>query len=132
MWSTECMDTPEKSQAPNSKPGGMTFGAWNLELLWSLELGIWSFHRSPQCWLGCADHRHPFPRSRPPHPQAIKIEINHRRGIKREHLAHDQTTNDGDAEWTPEFRTRARAQYKRQSAKHRRQGSHQNGPEPQE
>src|SRR5256885_5797144 len=48
---------PKKLQAPSSKSQGSTkhqapgaiahdnIGIWNLELLWSLELGIWSFPR---------------------------------------------------------------------------------------
>jgi hypothetical protein len=46
--------TVKKLQAPSSKlqknpklqapkDAGMRFGAWDLELLWSLELGAWSF-----------------------------------------------------------------------------------------
>jgi hypothetical protein len=30
-----------KLQAPNGAPGG--FGVWNLDVLWSLEFGIWNF-----------------------------------------------------------------------------------------
>src|SRR5213078_1857060 len=34
---------PEKLQAPNSERRCRVFGAWCLEFLWSLVLGIWSF-----------------------------------------------------------------------------------------
>src|SRR5262249_14902767 len=34
---------PEEFQTSNINIARETVGAWNLELLWSLELGIWSF-----------------------------------------------------------------------------------------
>src|SRR5882724_2121659 len=41
------LQAPRKHQAPSTKQqvaiAIRTFGAWNLELLWSLELGAWSF-----------------------------------------------------------------------------------------
>ena len=36
---------PNKLQVSNPKSGAARFGAWCLELLWDLELGIWSFVR---------------------------------------------------------------------------------------
>src|SRR5438067_280308 len=35
-----------KSQHPKAKDGRCVLGAWRLKILWSLELGIWSFARS--------------------------------------------------------------------------------------
>jgi hypothetical protein len=37
------LQAPEKYQDPKTKVAG--FGAWCLELFWSLELGAWSFYR---------------------------------------------------------------------------------------
>src|SRR5687768_3407779 len=37
------LQVPNKTQAPNSNPGPrLNVGAWDLELLWSLELGTWN------------------------------------------------------------------------------------------
>jgi hypothetical protein len=37
------IQAPEKFQGPSSKTANKSLGAWNLKLLWSLELGIWKF-----------------------------------------------------------------------------------------
>jgi hypothetical protein len=41
------IQAPKKSQSPNSKNRQcqVTLGAWSLEVLWDLELGIWSLRR---------------------------------------------------------------------------------------
>jgi hypothetical protein len=44
-------------------------------------------------------------RSRRPEAQPVEIEKNDRRRVKRQHLAHDQAADNGDAEKAPEFRT---------------------------
>jgi hypothetical protein len=36
---------PENFQAPNINKAASQFGAWSLVLLWSLEVGAWSFSR---------------------------------------------------------------------------------------
>ncbi len=49
-------------------------------------------------------------RAKHPLSEAVKAEINHRRRIEREQLAHDQAADDGDAERTAQFRAGARAE----------------------
>jgi hypothetical protein len=34
---------PEKSQAPSTNRVARQFGTWSLVLLWSLDVGAWSF-----------------------------------------------------------------------------------------
>src|SRR5208283_6239617 len=38
-----------KHQIPKARRERRCIGAWLLELLWMLELGIWSFLQSPNC-----------------------------------------------------------------------------------
>ena len=40
----------------------------------------------------------------PPLAQTIEVEVNDRRGVKRERLTEDQPARNGDAEWPPQFR----------------------------
>jgi hypothetical protein len=41
------IQAPEKYQGPSSKKGRrFLLGFWSLDLLWCLEIGIWSFHHT--------------------------------------------------------------------------------------
>src|SRR5208282_3339371 len=64
--------------------------------------------------------------------QAVEREINDRRGVEREHLAQNQSADNGDAERIAEFRTRTSAENQRQSAKEGGHGGHQNGTKAQD
>src|ERR1700722_14871493 len=68
----------------------------------------------------------------PTNPHAIHIEIDDWGGVKRQHLAHDQATDDGDTQWTPQFRTNAGTQSEREGAAYGGHGGHQNGTEAQQ
>ena len=64
--------------------------------------------------------------------QTIEEQINHRRGIERQHLAEDQAADDGDAERPPQLRAHAGAERQRNAAQQRRHGGHHDGPEAQQ
>src|SRR5438094_952292 len=54
---------PSSKKIPNSKSQPRTtpersFGAWDLEIVWSLELGIWSFSFPPSQPNQAADEQH--------------------------------------------------------------------------
>src|SRR5579862_358030 len=66
---------------------------------------------------------------RPAQTEAIEIEINHRGGVESQHLADDETADDGDAERPAQFGTRSSAESKRKRAEERGHGGHQDGPE---
>ncbi len=66
-----------------------------------------------------------------PEAQTIQIEVDDRRGVKRKHLAHDQSADDGDSERTAQLRACSPAERKGQGPKQRRHGGHQNGPKTQ-
>ena len=51
-----------------------------------------------------------------PYPPAVEIEIDHRRGVERQHLAEQQPAHDGDAQRLAQFRTLAEADRQRQRA----------------
>ena len=46
-------------------------------------------------------------------PQPVESEINDRRGVEREKLAHDEAADDADAERAAKFRTGSRAESQR-------------------
>src|SRR5262245_3715878 len=73
-------------------------------------------------WLAVAE-------SLEPKAEAIEVEIDDRRGVEGEHLAHDEAAHDGDAERTAEFGAGAGADDERQSAKRRGHGGHEDGAE---
>ena len=51
---------------------------------------------------------------------------------KRQHLAHDQTADDGESQRPAQFGAGAGPGQQRQGAEHRRQRGHQDGPEAQQ
>ena len=64
--------------------------------------------------------------------QPVKPQINDRSGVEREHLTENQTTDDGDAERTPQLRARPGSQRQRQPTEQRRHGRHHDGTETQQ
>ena len=68
----------------------------------------------------------------PPHAQAVKVEINDGRGVESQHLAEDQATDNGNAQWPSEFGTRSSAKRERHRAEHRGHCSHQDRTEAQQ
>src|SRR5258706_9865648 len=38
-----------------------------------------------------------------PKPHSIEVKIDHRRGVKGQHLAHDQSAHDGNSKGSPQF-----------------------------
>jgi len=52
-----------------------------------------------------------------PAAKPLEIEINDRRGKKRQHLADDQASDDGDSKRAAQLGARARAEGQRQGAK---------------
>ena len=70
--------------------------------------------------------------SLPPQAKAVEIQINYRRGKKREHLAKHEAADDGNAQRTAEFRADAIVDDKRQRAEHGGKSGHHNGAEAQE
>src|SRR5690349_2930007 len=75
-----------------------------------------------------------FPASQPAPPpmlQAIHIQVNNRRCVKREKLADDEATDDSNAKRAPQLSPGTMPKRQRYSAQQGRHGGHQNGPEPQ-
>src|SRR5215470_10191019 len=68
------------------------------------------------------------------HPQAeaVEVEVDHGRRVKREQLAQDQSAHDGDAERTAQLAAVAETDGERQGAEHRRAGGHHDGAEAQQ
>jgi hypothetical protein len=64
--------------------------------------------------------------------QPVEEQIDHRRGVERQHLADDQAADDGDAERLAQFRADAGAQRQRQAAEQRGEGGHHDRPEAQQ
>src|SRR5579864_1135648 len=78
---------------------------------------LWSFDRM-------ADHRAPeAPR------ETVEVEVDHRRGEKRQQLAEQQSANNGNAQRMTQFRSCASAEGQRHAAEHGRHSGHQDGPE---
>ena len=63
--------------------------------------------------------------------QPIEGEVNDRRGVKRQQLAEKKAANDGDAQWTAQFRPNTGTESKRQAAEQRGHCRHHDGPEAQ-
>src|SRR5690242_21881988 len=68
--------------------------------------------------------RAPAPEPLAPEPEPIEVEIDHRGGIERQDLAHQQAPDDGNAERTAELAALAETEGKRHGAKERRHGGH--------
>ena len=62
----------------------------------------------------------------------IEEQVDHRRGVERQHLADDQAAHDRDAERMPQLRPGAGAQRQRDAAEQRRHGGHHDRPEAQQ
>ncbi len=67
----------------------------------------------------------------PPDTESVHVEIHDRRGVQGEHLAHDQSSDDGNAQWPAQFGSGARTKCQRQRAEQRGHGGHENRPETQ-
>src|SRR3981081_1939019 len=63
---------------------------------------------------------------------AIHVNVNDRGGEEGEHLAKNQSTDDGDSKGTAQLRANASAKSKRESAEERGHGGHHNGTEAQQ
>src|SRR6266699_3239237 len=61
--------------------------------------------------------------------QPIEGEVNDRRGVKRQQLAEKKAANDGDAQWTAQFRPNTGTESKRQAAEQRGHCRHHDGAE---
>ncbi len=61
--------------------------------------------------------------------QPVEQQVDHRRGVERQRLRHDQPADDGDAERTAQLRARAARDHQRQRAEQRRQRRHHDRPE---
>ena len=72
------------------------------------------------------------PASGEAHRQPVEVEIDHRRGEQRQHLADDQAADDGEAERLAQLGAGALAQHQRQRAEDRRHGGHHDRPEAQQ
>ena len=66
-----------------------------------------------------------------PQAEAIHIQIDDRRRVKRQHLAHDQAADNRDTQRRPQFGTIARAQRQWYGAQHGGHGEHHYRPETQ-
>src|SRR6202166_2051833 len=64
--------------------------------------------------------------------KAVKREIHNRGREQGQRLAEDQATDNRDAKWLAQFRSRASAQGQRQAAKHGGHGGHKDGAESQQ
>src|SRR5215472_2429131 len=64
--------------------------------------------------------------------EIVEGEVDHRGGEKRQHLAHDQPADNGDAERLAQLRTGAAAQHEGERPQDRRHGRHQDWPEAQQ
>ena len=64
--------------------------------------------------------------------QPIEGQVDDRRGVERQHLAHDQPADDGDAERAAQLAPTPRAERQRQRAQQRRHGGHHDRPEAQQ
>src|SRR5579859_2692000 len=82
----------------------------------------------PQCRLSFPVGREP---SQYPQAQAVQIDVDDGRGVKRERLADDQTANNRDAQGTAEFRARPGAECERQTSQKRRHCGHDDRAEAQ-
>src|SRR6266436_5731862 len=63
---------------------------------------------------------------------AIHINVNDRRGEECEHLAEDQSADDGDTQGTAQLRANASAKSKRESAEECGHGGHHDGAKAQQ
>jgi len=72
------------------------------------------------------------PEPRAERAESFHVEVNDRCGVKREDLAHDESTDNGDAERLTHFRAVPVAKRKRHGTEKRRERSHENGPKAQE
>ena len=66
------------------------------------------------------------------HRQVVEENVDDGRGVKREHLAEEQSANHRNAQRPAQFRTDAAAESERQPAKQRGHRGHHNGPETQQ
>ena len=55
--------------------------------------------------------------------QPVEQQVDHRRGVEREHLRHQKPADDGDAERPAQFGAGADGDHQRQRAEHRGQAS---------
>ena len=69
---------------------------------------------------------------RDPCGDAAEPEVDNRRGEQGQHLADQQTANDGDAQRFTEFRTHAAPEGQRNRAQQGRHGGHHDGAEAQQ
>src|SRR5258708_6146867 len=63
---------------------------------------------------------------------AVKSQIDYRRCKQCEQLAEQQAAHNRDAEWMPQFRSRARSEGQRQASEEGRHGGHQDWPQAQQ
>src|SRR5262245_4873427 len=60
--------------------------------------------------------------------EAIEVEIDYGRGVEVQHLTHEQSAGDRNAEWAAQFGALAEADCQRQCAEHRRHCCHHDRP----
>src|SRR5579862_1074237 len=87
-----------------------------------LRVRIWIGRAGPQV-------RFLFPKTL---RQAIEKDIDHRRGVKRQHLAYKQPAHHTNSQWPSQLRTVSAAESKRKSAKQRGHCRHHDRAEAQE
>ena len=64
--------------------------------------------------------------------QPIQVQVDHRRGVQRQHLAERQTAHHREAQRPAKLGSRPVPQHQRHTRQHRRQRRHQDRPEPQQ
>ena len=64
--------------------------------------------------------------------QIVEEDVDHRRGVQRQHLAEDQAADHRDAQRLAQLRADARAERQRNAAEQRRHGGHHDRPEAQQ
>src|SRR5260370_40293982 len=102
------------------------WGCGKIALSRSGESRTWRFLKSHLVGMDGSRSWRGGTRELPPEPglQAVHVNINDRRGEKREHLAEDEAANDGDAQRLAKFGANSAAQSNRHSAKETSHGGH--------